>query len=263
MKSRMNDLETFQDVDVLFLGSSHAYRGFDPRIFAQHGIKSFNLGSSSQTPIQTEILVKRYLDRLNPNLVILEVFPSTLANDGVESALELIANDKNDLWSLKMAYDLKNVIVFNTLIHCAIVDLLGWDDLYIEPLKRGKDRYIRGGYVERKITAFKGKKSYPSEKRNMLKSQKRALERTINTIKRLNYNLIIVQTPVTRKYYESFLDHDEIDAYLTSLATYYNFNKMLNLSDSQYFYDYHHLNQNGVEIFNEALISVMHTNNHL
>ena len=64
--SRIRELKKTHDVDILFLGSSHTYRGFDPRIFARHGFHTFNLGSSSQSPIQTEILLKRYLDKLNP-----------------------------------------------------------------------------------------------------------------------------------------------------------------------------------------------------
>ena len=107
LNSRVKDIKNHSDVDVLFLGSSHAYRGFDPRIFKKHGITSFNLGSSSQTPIQTEILLNRYLNSLNPKLVVYEVYPGFLRNDGVESALDLIANDKIDFLTIKMSLNLK------------------------------------------------------------------------------------------------------------------------------------------------------------
>ena len=113
LKTRIRDLATCSDVDVLFLGSSHAYRGFDPRIFMKYGIKSFNLGSSAQTPIQTEILLKRYLNSLKPKLVVYEVYPSTLSLDGVESALDLIANDRIDFPIIKMALDLNHAAVYN------------------------------------------------------------------------------------------------------------------------------------------------------
>lgn len=262
MNSRIKDLSTVGDIDVLFLGSSHAYRGFDPRIFKKQGIKSFNLGSSSQTPIQTEILVKRYLNSLDPELVILEVFPNVLTHDGVESALDLVANDKNDLLSLKMAFDLKHIIVFNTVIHGIIIDLLGWDDYYAEPLRKGNDTYIKGGYVEKKISIFRSKKSYPLKSRKLLKNQKNTLERIIKRLKKLKIDVIIVQAPITREHYDSFQDNAEIDAYLESLADYYNFNETLNLSSSRYFYDSHHLNQKGVEIFNHALLKVLKRSNH-
>ena len=48
--SRVKDAEKIKNPDILFIGSSHSYRGFDTRVFQKHGIKAFNLGSSSQTP---------------------------------------------------------------------------------------------------------------------------------------------------------------------------------------------------------------------
>ena len=49
--SRFQEAASSQNIDVLILGSSHAYRGFDTRIFAEQGIRAFNLGTSAQTPI--------------------------------------------------------------------------------------------------------------------------------------------------------------------------------------------------------------------
>ena len=58
LHSRLLEINKHQNVDVLFLGSSHAYRGFDTRIFKESGIASFNLGSSSQAPVQSLLLLK-------------------------------------------------------------------------------------------------------------------------------------------------------------------------------------------------------------
>lgn len=44
-----NDLRKLNNCDILFLGSSHCYRGFDPRVFKNIGYNIFNLGTSSQT----------------------------------------------------------------------------------------------------------------------------------------------------------------------------------------------------------------------
>ena len=109
MSSRLSEIKGYSDVDILFLGSSHAYRGFSTRIFLENGYKTFNLGSSAQTPAQTKVLLNRYLESLNPKMVIYEVYPNTLSTDGVESALDIIANDKNDLHSLKMALKINNI----------------------------------------------------------------------------------------------------------------------------------------------------------
>jgi len=82
-------------VDILFLGSSHSYRGFNPQYFS--GYKTFNLGSSAQTPIQTNLLLKRYLHQLNPKTIVYEVYPISLSIDGVESSSDIIANDHHPI----------------------------------------------------------------------------------------------------------------------------------------------------------------------
>ena len=71
--SRLGEAKHTTNVDVLFLGSSTAYRGFDTEFFREQGLKTFNLGSSSQTPTQPHLLLKKYLDGLHPKLVVYEV----------------------------------------------------------------------------------------------------------------------------------------------------------------------------------------------
>ena len=45
---------------------------------------------------KSEYLLKKYIDSLNPKLVIIEVFPGTIVIDGIESSLDLLANDYMD-----------------------------------------------------------------------------------------------------------------------------------------------------------------------
>ena len=90
--SRAREAENIKNPDILFLGSSHAYRGFDTRVFAKHGIKAFNLGSSSQSPINTQVFLKQYLDKIQPKFVVYEVYAGTLCTDGVESSLDMLIN---------------------------------------------------------------------------------------------------------------------------------------------------------------------------
>ena len=90
MLTRLNEVKNIKNIDILFLGSSHTYRGFDTRVFKKNGYNSFNLGSSSQSPIQTLTLTKRYLNQLNPKLIVYEVYPTTFTIDGIESSLDII-----------------------------------------------------------------------------------------------------------------------------------------------------------------------------
>ena len=43
-------------------------------------------------------------------------------------------------------------------------------------------------------------------------------------------------------------------------SEYYNFNEIITLNDTLYFYDSHHLNQDGVNIFNKKLIELLNEN---
>lgn len=69
--------------------------------------------------------------------------------------------------------------------------------------------------------------------------------------------LILVQAPVTNSYYKSIKNNQQLDAFFTSIAEYYNFNKIMKLSDTLDFYDSNHLNQIGVEKFNKELIKTI------
>ncbi len=259
LHSRVADINNYKNVDVLFLGSSHAYRGFDTRIFEEAGIRSFNLGSSSQTPTQTKILLDRYLKTLNPKLIIYEVYPNTFTADGVESSLDLIANDKNDLNSLKMAFKVNNVKTYNTLIYGYWNDLLGIDNSYKEPIEKGDDKYIPGGFVERKITYYSPQK-YEKTKIAITDYQLKTFNEIVSMIKNNHIDLILVYAPIPKANYHSYINTSYFDSLMQSYGKYYNFNEMVDLNDSLDFYDSHHLNQNGVKIFDHKLIEVLKHN---
>ena len=57
------EVKHMRDIDLLFLGSSHTYRTFDPRFFDQFGWESFNLGSKAQSPLNTYYLVRSQIER--------------------------------------------------------------------------------------------------------------------------------------------------------------------------------------------------------
>lgn len=256
MFTRLNEVKKLNsDIDILFLGSSHSYRGFDPRNFKDK--KTFNLGSSSQAPIETKVLLERYLDKINPKLVIYEVYPSTIIADGVESSLDLIANDKNDFKSLKMAIELKNIKTFNTLIYAGFADIFGVNKNFVEPTKKGNDSYINGGFVEKEIGYYK----YADQTKKEWKFKERQLKEfndCLYLLKKKNVKTILVYVPITTRLYNSYTNNNYVDSIFNSYnLEYYNFNKLIQLDDSLNFSDDSHLNQNGVNKFNKKLIETL------
>lgn len=254
--SRLKEVKEYSEVDVLFLGSSHTYRSFDTRIFEQDSISSFNLGSNAQTPLQTEVLLKRYLKKLNPKLVVFEVYPGNFSRDGVESSLDIISNDYLDANILKTSMIQKNIKIYNSIIFNFFSELSNQKQTFRENIIKGNDTYIKGGFVEKEISYFKNinhKKSTWELEQNQLK----AFERCVKLIKNNNSKLIFVQAPITSSYYKAHSNNSYFDSIMNTYGIYINFNEKLTLNDSLDFYDYHHLNQNGVKIFDEALLPII------
>lgn len=253
--SRMQEIKAAHDIDLLFLGSSHTYRGFDTRIFRNAGFNAYNMGSSSQSHIQTELLLKRYLDSLNPKMVIYEVYPGLFTVDGIESSLNLMGNDSNDFETIKTAFKLPHFKIFNTLIYGLYADFTNKNaDLTEDIRKNDKDTYVAGGYVQRDLKFYKNT-THPSATWELKKEQLQAFENCVAMLKKRNIPFQLVQAPVTKAYYQSYTNNAEFDSLMATYGEYTNFNKISVLNDSLHFFDEHHLNQHGVEVFNEDVLN--------
>lgn len=254
--SRLKEVKKVKKIDILFLGSSHAYRGFDTRIFTESGYSSFNLGSSAQTPVQTKLLLKRYLDTIKPKLVVYEVCPSIFLSDGIESAVDIIANEKNDFNSLLMTLELNHVKTYNTFLYAIICDFLNLNASYREEKQKEGDVYIPGGFVEKQDQVFEmGDLSEYSSAFN--KNQIPAFKEIVEMLKERKINLVLVNAPTSKSLYNTYPKNDFFDSLMGTYSTYYNFNKILNLNDSLHFYNADHLNKKGVQIFDLKLLDIL------
>ena len=217
MLTRTREARQTRDVDILFLGSSHAYRSFDPRLFAQAGFKTFNLGSSQQSHLQTRVLLQRYLRQLNPKIVFYEVYPAVFAVDGVESALDLIANDRNDRHSFRMALVIRHLKVYHVLLFGFFRDFFHLNDPVQEPLRRGPDTYIPGGFVHRKISYFtpSSRKSSPKFWRPR-PDQTAAFEENLRLLRAHGCRIILIQAPWPRSESNRFRRRQRFDNWMRS-----------------------------------------------
>ena len=255
MKNRIEDIKNYSNVDILFMGSSHAYRGFDPRIFNKNDFTTFNLGSSAQTPLQTEILVERYLDILNPKTIIYEVSPASFCSDGIESTLDIIANTKINSDIILLSMKQNHIKVYNALIYNLYKQIFYKNKYYVDKNFYKDDTYVSGGYVERNISYFSMKK-YNNQRWEFNPKQFDAFIRIIDKLRSRNIKIILVQVPVTYELYKSYTNNKEFDIKINSYGDYFNFNNNILLNDSLHFYDSDHLNQNGVKLFNDKLIDL-------
>ena len=263
MNLRLQEAEVTQDVEVLIVGSSHVYRGIDPRHLNENGIHAFNLGSSLQSPVQTELLLKKYLKQMNPKLVLFEVGYKTFSSDGVEGAIDLIVNSDDFDWQLvKMATEVNHMAVYNSLAYTFFrKNILGESRQEWLATHTNEDRYIPGGFVERRSLEYAGPEEFRKHVQPLNPIQQEAFEECLAYLRDHNVKTILIQTPILYDYYTSIENIHEFDQYFRQVSLidgYYNFSDSL-YEETKYFYDHHHLNTTGVRRFNEDLIDVLRT----
>ncbi|MBR1865278.1 MAG: hypothetical protein IJ801_02100 [Lachnospiraceae bacterium] len=95
--------EPNDSIDVLFVGSSHAYSSFSPmELWNEAGISSYNLGSSSQSIPCSYYLIKEGIRTQHPQIVVLETYGAKYDEDYVSSARLHIALDGIPFGQTKM-----------------------------------------------------------------------------------------------------------------------------------------------------------------
>jgi len=257
--SRLEEVKQEENLDILFLGSSHAYRGFDTRMYTEQGYKTFNLGSSTQTPLQSKLLLQRYLDRLKPKQIIIEVYPLIFCSDGVESGLDIISNDINDRHSIDMAVDLNHPLIYHSLLYGSIKDFLGLNRSYSEEKWKAISNYISGGFVDRQLRYF-NHVEHPKDHWEFHEQQFQHFEEILSILKEKDIDVLLVFAPITKSKYKSYDNNKDFDIKMKNYGEYYNLHEILALDDSLHFYDSNHLNKLGVKIFNESIMNLLKAN---
>ena len=262
LHSRVNEIPKYNNVDVLVLGSSHAYRGFDPRIFEKYDLTMFNLGSSGQSPAAGHVLLQRYLDDLSPKIILYVLPPGSFYSKGIESSLDVIANDQNDSHTAKLALRVNHLKTYNTFIYGSMRNLFRLDKNFVEPINRESEKYIAGGYVEKHDrNNILDEQTEITWKLNEM--QMEAFEENLKLFKERNIPFIILQTPVTENIYQAYENPEKYDELMNSYGEYHNFNGEIDLNDTLHFYDSHHMNSTGVEIFNRYFLDEMDLENRI
>lgn len=265
---RFKEAKSYGKIDLLFIGSSHSYRSFDPSFFDKNNIKSFNLGSSRQTPINSYYLVKEYYNYLKPKKAIIEVFWGVFQNDGQESFIDIVSNSDISINHFLMLLKLPSLSSFNSFIYNSLQNIISENQIQkdIE-----NDKYISGGYVENSLEINKSLNSLKKIKKSRLNKkqmnfQKKHLTLLITFLKQKKCEPILVLAPVPIEFKSSFQDYDVFINEITELSKknkikFLDFTNDLSKYDSEYdFYDINHLSNNGVKKFNTELItSFKHT----
>lgn len=247
--TRLHEAAETKDVDVLFLGSSHCYRTFDTRYYAAKGLRTFNLGSSNQTPLQSLMLLRLYVDSLRPACVVLEVHPDMMGNDGVESSIYLANNMKLSSELVRMSFATRNMKSVLSMIYSVIRNGLFPRTSCNEALAGGENEYVPGGFVESKGGCYHPEPHEPVEIR-LDELQVESLQEIVKLLDSKRIPLLIAEVPYTRVLRESYTNHEWFEKEMSGYGAFVS-PRLAELNDSLHFSDQEHLNQRGVEVFNE------------
>ena len=241
--------------DIAVFGSSHAYRGYDPRIFQEQMGKSvFNFGSSAQSIPNSYHYLKSETEKAEYALVILDLLVSIFENKDLESSIILTRNVSDDKLARSILMEEKDIRLLN--IYMARHLMLKDEFYYKNP------DYVAHGFVS-KTDSMKApdiereyKKFNPTE---------RAVTRfkdILDYCKAKNIPLVLVNQPRPKE--TNSQKNAEFSEFINEISEDYQFpfidySMDHNLVTDYNFYDLGHMNQSGVEYFNRRLIEDIRT----
>ncbi len=254
------DLHKAQKTDLLFVGSSHSYRGFDTRVYDRLGWNSFNMGTSSQTPRQALALLETWLDSMKPQLLVFEVYPATFSSqmDLVEANLNIMANEKWKPYFMNLLLMDLDLRMLNLAVAARIRNLMDWEEGMPFDTVMGTDRYILKGYVESTKKGYERQHTY-GKGWDIDSRQTKALQEIIRLAKIKGIQVMLMQMPVTGSLYATYNNPAGFDSLMNSLADYHNLNGRIDLVDSVHYYDSNHLNPAGAMIVNAVVAEIIGT----
>lgn len=248
-----------RDLDILFVGSSHAYRTFDTRIWKDRGYHVYNMGTSSQTHIHTGLLLREFVPKTKPRLVIYEVYPDIFSNEGIESNSIFLAYGICKDGMTKVALKSGNIKSVNELIHAKYRSLVRPNEVLPIVADTSIEVYRSQGFIEIKDGSYKNIIQHTSS--NIKSPQLNAFINNLRYLDELDIPVILVYAPVTSSESGRFIDQKKYEKIMSEYDNYIDFSQLDFLVDSLHFYDYHHLNQDGVELFNPYFIDWIEAHN--
>jgi hypothetical protein len=255
---KFEDFDEEKKYDVIVIGSSHAYRGYDPRIFKKNGWELFNLGTSGQTPLNSYYLIQRYIKKAHYKLVILDVYDEAFTSDGLESTADLMQNIPSTATVLKMGLSLKDPRILNMLA----MRFLGRE----KPGKQMDNTYVMNGYNETVDSVKKPNKKMYTSNGQLNPVQLNYFEKIMVYLNDQQVNAVIVTHPAPIEW--NITEHKKMQTMIRTIASryqveYLDYFDYPGFDSRTDFYDAHHLNQTGVQKFNTILLQDLKLKNYL
>ena len=239
--------------DAVVLGSSHAYRGYDPRIFEKAGVSVFNAGTSAQNAKGSLVLYNEYL-RDRADIFILDVYDPVFELEGTESNMRLIQNVPTHAAAFALVKQEVKMYTLNALaVRLASLNLKD---------EAPNADYIKNGFCEKKGILYAvepmSDSVFDANEEMFL-----AFETLIKQMQSDGKRIVLCSHPLPasaglHNYHDKFLQRfspliERLGVPYIDLTHYtegFGVNEFADLS---------HLNQRGVELYNALLLEVFRT----
>ena len=285
-RTMLHEMYEQENIDVLFLGSSHSYRSIVPDIMDQEmGMNTFNGGTSSQQPAASYYLLKEAAKEHKLTRVYLELYYDML-NDNKDyqspTAAYIISDYMKPSWNrLQFLWDTGGK---EYLAHGLILGRRDWEKIFepswvLENVRRKcSEDYQNYAYVTADNEEYTGRgfvysneyieygtftadeRFAPVGEEAISENNRKYLDKIIDFCKENDIELIFYSAPVPDFRLAGCGNYDEFIQQVNLLlegkeVPYYDFNlcksEFLKMED-EHFKDDNHLNGEGAELFSTA-----------
>jgi hypothetical protein len=244
-------------IDILVIGSSRAFRAFDPLVFEENNINIHVLASSSQTPLNTYYLLEKYLPLIKPKMVILDVHLGLLNNNGLECLYDLCVNTpiSMELFEMAAAVDQPNAY---TTCYASLINQLDtplYRNYKFKPPRDYRSGFIADSKSDSNMVISKGDTII--QQRELTKQEKLNLlyiGKIITFVKSRNTDIVLTRQPVYSPE-NGMAQKRIIEMVKQNKIKYINLNRFRKQIDPRRdLFDKNHLNSNGARIVSQQVI---------
>jgi hypothetical protein len=245
--------------DVIILGSSHAYRGYNPGIFEQYGLKMYNLGSRSQSMIGSYVIARNYISSENCKTVIIDVYDRIFKSTSIESISDMVQNLSSDAAAFSIcsrSNDPRSINLFTLRMFSKFSDPLNLDTA-------GIYKGFQGATGQLRLPGNPNSPWYESNNQSI-----RYFNKLIRYLYSQRIKVIVAEHPLPGVYPIVPVSHQKFVDDITPVmkkynVPFYDFMYDTTMTGIQYFSDENHLSWRGVNKYNHSLISRLIEDGHL
>jgi hypothetical protein len=236
--------------DIIILGSSHAYRGYNPVIFERYGYKIYNLGSRSQSMMGSYVIAKNYISSKNCNTVIIDVYDRIFKTTSIESISDMVQNLSSDKAATEVcarSNDPRAINLFTLRMYCKLAS----------PLNNDTDRLYKGFQPAEGQLHLPGSPKSPIYETN--RQSIRYFKKLVEYLHSQGIHIVVAEHPLPLVYTIYPLSHQQFikdisPVLLKYSIPFYDYTYESTMNGIQYFSDENHLAWRGVEKYNTHLI---------